>query len=68
MRAKEASLSRISSVDFSGIFVGEVLTTVESTVIVDHEHDLPFHDVVVHQAAAYAWDVLVCLHLLQLAT
>ena len=42
-------------------------TTIELAVIRDHEHDLPFEDVVPNQAATYAGDIFVALHLLQLA-
>lgn len=42
------------------------LTSIELALIVDHEHDLPLKDVAVHQAATYAGNVLVGLHLLQL--
>lgn len=42
-------------------------TTVVFAVIGDHEHDLPFEDVVADKTAAYAGDVFVGLHLLELA-
>lgn len=42
-------------------------TTVVFAVIGDHEHDLPFEDVVANKTAAYAGDVFVGLHLLELA-
>ena len=43
-------------------------TTIEATIIRDHEHDLPLQHVIVHQPTAYAWDILVTLHLLELPT
>ena len=47
----------------------ETATTVETAALVgQHEHDLPLKDVVVDQTAADAGDVLVALHLLELAT
>ena len=42
-------------------------TSVELGVVIDHEHDLPFKHVVVHDSTAYARYVLVILHLLELA-
>jgi hypothetical protein len=47
----------------------EATTAVETAALVgQHEHDLPLKDAVVNQAAADAGDVLVALHLLELAT
>ena len=44
-------------------------SAVEFAVVGDHEHDFPFEDVVVvDEAAADAGDVLVGLHLCQLAS
>lgn len=43
------------------------LTSIQLDIIRDHQHNLPLEDVVVRQPAADAGDVLVALHLLQLA-
>jgi hypothetical protein len=44
-------------------------TAVETAAFVgQHEHDLPLKDAVVDQTAADAGNVLVALHLLELAT
>ena len=45
----------------------DYITSIESAVIRNHEHDLPFHDIIINEAAAYAWNVFVGLHLLELA-
>ena len=42
-------------------------TPVIFAILGDHQHDLPLKDVAVHQATAYAWYILVALHLLELA-
>lgn len=42
-------------------------TAIIFAVVGDHEHDFPFHDVVVHEPAAYARDIFVGLHLFELA-
>jgi len=44
-----------------------VLTAVEFAVVTDHEHDLPFKDVIVHKPTADSRNVLVVLHLFELA-
>ena len=41
-------------------------TAIEPAVIRDHEHNFPFKHVVADQAAAYARNILVCLHLFEL--
>jgi hypothetical protein len=47
----------------------ETATAVETAALVgQHEHDLPLKDAVVDQTAADAGNVLVALHLLELAT
>ena len=47
----------------------ETATAVETAALVgQHEHDLTLEDVVVNQTAADARNVLVALHLLELAT
>lgn len=46
----------------------ETAAAIEATAFVgQHEHDLPFEDIVIDQAAADAGNVLVALHLLELA-
>lgn len=42
-------------------------TAVELAVVRDHEHDFPFEDVVGDEATTYTRDVLVALHLFELA-
>lgn len=41
-------------------------TAVVFAVVRDHEHDLPFHDIIIDKTAAYPRDVLVGLHLFEL--
>ena len=43
-------------------------TAVVSAVVRDHKHDLPFQDIAVDKPAANPRNVLVRLHLLELAT
>lgn len=46
----------------------ETATAIETAAFVgQHEHDLPLKDIVIDQAAADAGNVLVALHLLELA-
>lgn len=42
-------------------------TSIKLGVVVNHQHDLPFEDIVVHQPAADTRYALVVLHLLELA-
>jgi hypothetical protein len=37
--------------------------SIEFCVVIDHEHDFPLKDIVVHQSTADPWYVLVVLHL-----
>lgn len=46
--------------------VQRFLTAIVPAIIRDHEHDLPFEDVVVHQPATDARYVFVALHLFEL--
>lgn len=39
-------------------------TSVVFAVVADHEHDLPFEDVVVYEPAGYSWKILCRLHVL----
>lgn len=43
------------------------LTSIELAIVGNHKHDFPFEDVVADETATYAGDVLVALHLLELA-
>ena len=38
--------------------------SIEFCVVIDHKHDFPLKNIVVHQSTADAWYVLVVLHLL----
>lgn len=58
----------ISSVCSSKFRTKTQHTAVVLAIVRYHEHDLPFHDIVVYQSATYARDVLVALHLFELAT
>lgn len=44
------------------------LTAIILAIVGNHKHDLPFEDVVPNETAAYAGDVLIALHQLELAT
>jgi hypothetical protein len=46
--------------------LGGKLTTVEFTIIGDHEHDLPLIDVIIYKSTAYPMVVFARLHLLKL--
>lgn len=45
----------------------EEATSIISTLVVYHQHDLPLEDAVSNQTAADAWNVLIALHLFELA-
>jgi hypothetical protein len=42
-------------------------TTIIFAVITNHEHNLPFKDIVIHQSARYSGEILRGLHVLQLS-
>lgn len=63
--SKEATCNT-SSQRTVNLLVSGLLTSIVSTVIIDHQHDFPFKDIAPNQAAADAWNVLVALHLFEL--
>lgn len=51
-------------VSTSALYIQDVsLTTVVFAIIIDHEHNLPFKDIVIDQSTADSRHVLVRLHL-----
>lgn len=42
-------------------------TSIQPTIIRNHQHHIPLENIIIHQPAANPWIVLVALHLLQLS-